>query len=80
MRGYPLLDLMTCCRSFGLVGQQLRAEVVEHCRYLNCDLDQARYHLLTALGRILTKLEHMPLEMFTRMAERNLHLLASIGG
>ena len=80
VRGYPLLDLMTCCRSFGLAGQQLRTEVVQHCRYLNCDLDQARDYLLVAMGRILTRLEHMPLPMFIRMADMNLQLLASVGG
>lgn len=80
LKGYPLLDLMTCCRSFGLVGRQLRSEVAEHCHYLNCDLAHARHHLLTAIGRILTRIEHMPLKMFTRMADMNLQLLASIGG
>lgn len=67
-RGYPLFDLMRLSMYFKFSDSHLRNELEYHCGYLNCELSEAKSHLLAALAGLLQNLEHFPLPLYRRMA------------
>ncbi len=67
--GYAIYDLIRLAQSMRLPAKDLRRELVRHCRVLECDLADARSHLLAALGCILMSLEHFPMDRYLCMAE-----------
>jgi hypothetical protein len=67
--GHAIYDLIRLAQSMRLPTKDLRRELVRHCRVLECDLADARSHLLAALGCIMMNLEHFPMDRYLCMAE-----------
>lgn len=67
--GHAIYDLIRLAQSMRLPAKDLRRELVRHCRVLECDLADARSHLLAALGGIMMNLEHFPMNRYLCMAE-----------
>jgi len=79
LRGYGMIDLMRLARMLPIRGRRLREEVGAHCEVLGCDFEDARSHLLAAIGNILRHRENFPMPLFVRMARACLACLESVG-
>ena len=73
--GYALFDLVRMADSVNLSRRALRREVLAHCRILGCAPDDARGHVLAALGRRLLGLGRFPVDRFAHMARTVLALV-----
>lgn len=80
VRGHPFFDLVRCARSFGLGQAQLARAVRRQAVLLGCEVSDARFHLAAAIGQIGLILEHMPPELYRRMATTALETLARVTG
>lgn len=66
--GYGLFDLLRLSTSLKLTPARLRHEVALHTEILGCGPDDARSHLLAALGHVALDLEHFPIDRFVAMS------------
>ncbi len=80
LRGYGLIDLMRLARTLPITERRLRGEVAAHCEILGCGFEDARSHLLAAIGNILMHRENFPMPLFVKMADACLDRLESVGG
>lgn len=69
VQGFPIYDLVRLAISFRLSKTALRKELSAHCDFLDCQVSQAPYYLLCALGCIGSNLEHFPKRRYLRMAQ-----------
>jgi hypothetical protein len=77
--GYALFDLLRWADSVGLPRRALQREVRAHRAILGCAPDDARGHVLAALGQRYLALGHFPVERFSIMARVVLGLLDGSG-
>lgn len=76
--GHGFYDLIRLAQSWQLPRGQLAAEVEAHCHILNCNLADARSHLLASLGALRLNLEGFPVERFVAVADSCCQTLDSI--
>ncbi|MEM9215067.1 MAG: hypothetical protein AAGD25_12060 [Cyanobacteria bacterium P01_F01_bin.150] len=63
-QGYGIYDLIRLAGSMQLSATSLRHQLEAHCKVLNCTMEQAEYHLVTALGYLAVHLENFPMNRF----------------
>ena len=63
-RGFGLFDLIRFCTSAAVPTRILAREVRSHCDALQCELVDAKGHLLACLGNLYRNLECFPEERF----------------
>ena len=68
-RGYGMYDLIRLADSLRLERTGLRKEIEVHCSALNCELIDARGHLLAALGRLGMNIECFPTDVYVKLVE-----------
>ncbi len=68
--GYGIYDLIRVDESLRLPRRRLRQELSAHCELLDCPMQDAWSHLLSALGNLARNLDHFPRETFLAMADR----------
>ncbi|NCJ06610.1 hypothetical protein GS597_08855 [Synechococcales cyanobacterium C] len=70
VQGYGIYDLIRLAQSIQLSPARLLRHLHLHCAALECDLVDARSHLVTALAHFSVDLGHFPVEKFVIAAER----------
>jgi hypothetical protein len=80
LKGYAMYDLVRFARSIKARRSRLTEEVRWHCRELECDLIDARSHLLTSLGHLGMHLEYFPPEVYREQASRCFQTLQTTVG
>ncbi|MCP5056363.1 MAG: phosphotransferase [bacterium] len=73
--GYGIFDLVRWATSMRFPSRKLRAELATHCEHLECDLEDARSHLLASLADLGMNLDQFPRNEFSAMADRCLDTL-----
>jgi len=69
VRGYGMYDLIRLGLSLNLSNKQMHQQIASHCQILNCDLIDARSHLLSALAYLNINRENFPLDRFIQTAD-----------
>lgn len=69
IQGYAMYDLLRLGLSLKLTNTQMHQQIASHCQILNCDLVDARSHLLSALAYMSMNLEYFPLNRFVTIAD-----------
>jgi len=78
VRGHAFFDLVRCARSFGLGRAPFARALRRQATLLGCRPSDARFHLAAAVGHIGLILEHMPPELYLRMASSAFETLAPV--
>jgi len=75
--GYGIFDFLRLAQSMQLPVSQFVRELRFHCHTLECELGDAKGHLLAALGHLGTHLEHFSRERYRLLADKTFHYLSA---
>lgn len=76
-RGFGIYDLVRLCRSAAIPTRILAHEIRSHCDALQCNLVDAKGHLLACLGNLYLNLECFPEEQFGMLLDTSWRTLLS---
>jgi hypothetical protein len=65
--GYPIFDLAQASGAFRFSSARMRRELMRHCLVLRCEPIDCVGYVLAALGALLAKLEHFPMERLVQL-------------
>jgi hypothetical protein len=68
-QGYGIYDLIRLAQSMKLKPAALHKQLVAHCQSLGCEVEDARCHLVSALGYLALNLENFPFNRFVALAD-----------
>jgi hypothetical protein len=78
IHGYAIYDIIRLGMSLKLSNKLLNAQIRRHCLSLECDLGDARCHLLAALGHLGMNLGYFPPDRYAELALKCLHHLEGV--